>query len=65
MTDTKTPIWVTIAINVGGETKTFEADASTAGDPYELAAGVLQGVDTEAGRWLYRAGVDARQAGGN
>lgn len=61
MTDLKTPIWVTIAINIGGETKTFEADASTASDPYDVAQGLLTGLDTEADRWLMKAGNSARR----
>jgi hypothetical protein len=61
MTDNKTPIWVTIAINIGGETRTFTADATTAGDPYDLANGLLKGLDNEAGRWLYKAGTEARR----
>jgi hypothetical protein len=61
MTDTKTSIWVTIAINIGGETKTFEADATTAGDAYDVAKGLLNGLDTEADRWLMKSGHDARR----
>jgi hypothetical protein len=52
MTDQKTPVWVTIAVNVGGETKTFEADATTASNPWEVANGLLSGLDTNAGRYL-------------
>lgn len=61
MTDSKTPIWVTIAVNIGGETKTFEADASTTGDAYDVAYGLLNGLDNEAGRWLNHAGHEARR----
>lgn len=60
MPDTKTPIWVTIAINIDGETETFTADAATAGDPYDIACGLLNGLDAEAHRWLVRAGREAR-----
>jgi hypothetical protein len=61
MTDQKTPVWVTIAVNVGGETKTFSADATTANDPYELAVGILSGLDQDADRWLRKQGYEARQ----
>ncbi len=57
----KTPIWITVAINIGGETKTFEADATTGGDVYDVAQGLLSGLDSEAGRWLLKAGRDARR----
>ncbi len=62
MTETKTQIWVTIAVNIGGETKTFEADASTGGDPYDVAQGLLTGLDTEADRWLTKTGMRSRRA---
>lgn len=61
MTDNKTPVWITIAVNIGGETKTFTADASTTGDPYDIANGLLNGLDTEAGRWLLEAGRESRR----
>lgn len=41
MSDKKTPVWVTIAVNIGGETRTFEVDASTDDNPYEIASGDL------------------------
>ncbi len=62
MTDQKTPVWVTIAVNVGGDTKTFEADASTADDPYDLAVGMLSGLDSQADRWLRNTGQEVRRA---
>ena len=61
MTDNKTQIWITIAVNIGGETTTFEADASTGGDPHDVALGLLNGLDNEADRWLRKAGFDARK----
>ncbi len=61
MADTKTPITVTIAIVVNGEVKTFETEATAFGDPYDVASGLLNGLDTEAGRWLYKAGTEARR----
>jgi len=61
MTDKKTPVWVTIAINIGGETKTFEADASTANDPFDVAQGLLSGLDNDADRWLRKAGFETRR----
>lgn len=61
MTNTdKTPVWVTIAINIGGETKTFEADATTASDKFEVTDGLLSGLKTDASRWLNKQGFDAR-----
>ncbi|GAA0494583.1 hypothetical protein Ade02nite_20060 [Paractinoplanes deccanensis] len=61
MTDQKTPVWVTIAVNIGGETKTFSADASTEGDLYDIATGLLSGLDSEASRWLFKAGNESRR----
>jgi hypothetical protein len=61
MTDPKTQVWVTIAIGIGGETKTFEADASTTDDAHDIAQGLLSGLDTQADRWLFRAGNEARR----
>ncbi|WP_213004712.1 hypothetical protein [Paractinoplanes toevensis] len=58
MTDPKTPVWVTIAVHVGGETKTFEADATTASNPYEIANGLLSGLHTEASRTINRQAMD-------
>lgn len=62
MTEPKTAVWVTIALNVGGETKTFEADATTAANPYEIARGLLSGLESEAGRWFYRTGMEYERA---
>lgn len=62
MSDTKTPIWVTIAVNIDGETKTFEADAAAAGNPYDVAGGILSGLDNEAGRWINRSSIDYDRA---
>jgi Holliday junction resolvasome RuvABC ATP-dependent DNA helicase subunit len=58
MTDQTAPVWVTIAVNVNGETRTFEADANTAANPYEIAEGLLSGLRTDAGRWLTREGIE-------
>jgi hypothetical protein len=58
MTDTKTAVWVTIAVNIGGETKTFEADASTAQNPYEIASGLLSALRTDADRELGRDSLE-------
>lgn len=61
MTDNKTPVWVTIAINIGGETKAFEVDANAANDPYDVASGLLDGLHTDAGRWLRNTGIELRR----
>ena len=58
MTDLKAQVWVTIAVNIGGETRTFEADASTAANPYEIADGLLGGLKIDASRWLNRDGLE-------
>lgn len=57
MTDPKTPIWVTIAVKVGDETRTWEADASTADNPYEIATALLSGLHVDAGRRLSQDSV--------
>jgi hypothetical protein len=61
MTDTETPIQVTIAVNIGGETKTFEANATTNGDPYDVTDGLLNGLDVQASRWVRETGMDSRR----
>lgn len=60
-TTDKTSIVVTIAVNIGGEVRLFEAEASTANNAYDVAQGLLSGLDTEADRWLNKAGFQARK----
>ncbi len=47
-----TPVMVRIAMQVGGETREFEALATTSGDGYRLAGSLLGGLRGDADRWL-------------
>jgi hypothetical protein len=49
---TGTPVTVRIAVQVAGETKEFEAIATTTGDGFRTAGGLLGGLHGDATRWI-------------
>lgn len=52
MTTPTTPVRVTIAVTISGETKVFTADATTESNPHRVAEGVLQGLHNDGQEWL-------------
>ncbi len=60
MTDKKT-VEVITTIVIDGDVKTFQAEATTTNDPYDIAQGLLSGLDAEADRWLCKSGAAARR----
>ena len=49
---TGTPVCVRITVQVGDETKEFEALAMTNGDGFRLGGGLLSSLHGDAARWL-------------
>ncbi len=61
-TDQKTPVWVTITVQVGDEPKTFEAEAATASNPWDVAGGLLFGLDMDARRYVSHTSREYNEA---
>lgn len=65
MNETTNTIRVAVAVTVNDETKTFAAEASTAGNAWRIARRIAEGVRAEADDWLSRAQFEAEKFGAN
>ncbi len=50
--DGSTEVWVNVAVSVGGVTKTFPAETTTAANGWRVAEGLLGGLENDAQEWL-------------
>lgn len=60
MTTDNTDVTVTITVNIGGQIREAKASALTNVNPYEVARGLLFGLNSEVRDWSHHAELTGR-----